>query len=83
MASFLRILADFGDAAGWLVAAVVAFACARRILTENDRAHTVLADGVKANGQAIAALRGEVQSVAANVAVLMDRVERRPPSETA
>ena len=83
MASFLRILADFGDATGWLVATVVAFACARRILTADDRAHTVLADGVKANGQAIAALRGEVQSVAANVAVLMDRVERRPPSETA
>ena len=83
MASFLRILADFGDAAGWLVAAVATVVCARRILTENDRAHTVLADGVKANGQAIAALRGEVQSVAANVAVLMDRTERRPPSETA
>lgn len=83
MASVLRILADFGDAAGWLVAAVVVFYYARHVVRENERAHAALAesikanaDGIKANGEAIATLRGEVHAIATDVAVLRDRAER-------
>ena len=90
MASILRILTDFGDAAGWLVAAVAVFYFARHVVRENERAHAGLRDGIKANadgikanadsikanGEAIAALRVEVHAIATNVAVLRDRAER-------
>ena len=83
MASVLRILADFGDAAGWLVAAVVVFYYARHVVRENERAHAALAEsikanaeGIKANGEAIATLRGEVHAIATDVAVLRERAER-------
>ena len=83
MASILRILTDFGDAAGWLVAAVAVFYFARHVVRENERAHADLrdgieanADGIKANGEAIAALRVEVHAIATDVAVLRDRAER-------
>ena len=66
MASILRILADVGDAVGWLVAAVVVFYYARHVVRENERAHAALAesikknaDGIRVNGEAIATLRGE------------------------
>ena len=35
----LRVLSDFGDAAGWLIAALVLFAYGRRIIAENEKAH--------------------------------------------
>ena len=83
MASVLRILTDFGDAAGWLIAAVAVFYFARYVVRENERAHTDLresikanAEGIKANGEAIAALRVEVHAIATDVAVLRDRAER-------
>ena len=83
MASILRILADFGDAAGWLVATVVVFYYARHVVRENERAHAALAEsikanaeGIKANGEAIATLGAEVHAIATDVAVLRDRAER-------
>ncbi len=42
LSSVLRVLSDFGDAAGWLIASVVLFAYGRRILAENEKAHTAL-----------------------------------------
>ena len=38
----LRALSDFGDAAGWLIAALVLFAYGRRIIAENEKAHEEL-----------------------------------------
>ena len=83
MAGILRTLAEFGDAAGWLVAAVVIFYYARFIMKTNDRAHADLEKAIKANGSAIADLRGDmenirdnVQAIATDVAVLRDRANR-------
>ena len=42
LSSVLRVLNDFGDAAGWLIAALVLFACGRRIIQENEKAHAAL-----------------------------------------
>ena len=42
LSSVLRVLSDFGDAAGWLIASVVLFAYGRRILAENEKAHAAL-----------------------------------------
>lgn len=83
MAGILRALAEFGDAAGWLVAAVVIFYYARFIMKTNDRAHADLEKAIKANGSAIADLRGDmerirdsVQAIATDVAILRDRANR-------
>lgn len=88
MASVLRVLSDFGDAAGWLVAAVVVVYFARHLMRENERAHAELRDAVKANADSIGALRGEVRAlrgevhaIATDVAVLRDRAER-PSTES-
>ena len=45
--SVLRLLSDFGDAAGWLIAAVVLFAHGRRIIQENEKAHAAITENVK------------------------------------
>ena len=42
LSSVLRVLNDFGDAAGWLIAALVLFAYGRRITQENEKAHAAL-----------------------------------------
>ena len=42
LSSVLRVLNDFGDAAGWLIAALVLFAYGRRIIQENEKAHAAL-----------------------------------------
>ena len=73
MSAILRALETFGDAAGWLVAAVVFGVFARYIVRENNTAHRTLADGIKANGEAINALRTEVHAIAIDVAVLRER----------
>ena len=69
MASVLRAMAEFGDAAGWPIAAVVVVYFARRIVAENDRAHTELRGD-------IAELRSKLDTIAVDVAVLRDRAER-------
>ena len=45
--SVLRLRSDFGDAAGWLIAAVVLFAYGRRIIQENEKAHATITENVK------------------------------------
>ena len=43
----LRVLSDFGDAAGWLIAALVLFAYGRRIIAENEKAHQEITKNVQ------------------------------------
>ena len=56
-----------------LACAVVWMTMAVRQLRTDVKAN---AQGIEANAEAIAALRGEVHAIAANVAVLRDRAER-------
>ena len=53
VASVLRVLGDFGEAAGWLIAAFVLFACGRRILRENEAAHAAIIEDVQENRKRI------------------------------
>lgn len=76
VASVLRVLGDFGDAAGWLVAALVLFACGRRILKENAAAHAAITENVQENRKRLDALGGTVHAIARDVAVLRDRSDR-------
>ena len=81
----LRVLSDFGDATGWLIAALVVFAYGRRIVKENERAHAAITENVKENRnridenrKRIDALGDTLQTVARDVAVLRDRADRAP-----
>ena len=47
VSTVLRILSDFGEAAGWLIAAVVLFVYGRRIVHDNDRAHAAITENVR------------------------------------
>ncbi len=51
--SILRVLSDFGDAAGWLIAAIVLVAFGRRILRENEKAHTAIGENIKESRRAL------------------------------
>ena len=46
LSSVLRVLSDFGDAAGWLIAALVLFAYGRRIIQENEKAHAAITESI-------------------------------------
>ena len=59
----LRVLIDFGDAAGWLIAALVLFAYGRRIIQENEKAHAAITQNVKENRRQIAALDTKIDTV--------------------
>ena len=81
VASVLRVLSDFGEAAGWLIAAFVVFAQGRRILRENEAAHAAIIEDVQENRKRIDENRrriddvgGTVHAIARDVAVLRDRV---------
>ena len=63
----LRILSDFGDAAGWLIAAVVLFAYGRRIIQENEKAHAAITENVQENRRQIAALDKKIDTVVAKI----------------
>ena len=76
MASVLRVLSDFGDAAGWLIAALVLFGYGRRILGENERAHAAITENVKENRKRLDEFGGTLQTIARDVAVLRDRSDR-------
>ena len=65
VASVLRVLSEFGAAAGWLIASLVLLAYGRRILRENEAAHAAIK---KENEAAHAAVKE-------NVAALTERVE--------
>ena len=71
--SVLRMLSDFGDAAGWPIAALVLFACGRRIIQENEKAHAAITENVKENRERIDALGETLNTVARDVAILRDR----------
>ena len=79
----LRGLSDFGDAAGWLIAAIVLIAYGRRILQENKEAHAAITTNVQENRKLIDSLAGSLKDVgktihdlSLNVAVLRDRSDR-------
>ena len=63
LSSVLRVLNDFGDAAGWLIAALVLFAYGRRIIQENEKAHAAITENVKENRRQIAALDAKIDTV--------------------
>ena len=72
----LRVLSDFGDAAGWLIAALVLFAYGRRIIAENEKAHQELTKNVQENQQRITALDAKVDTVAKDLDAKVDTVAK-------
>ena len=79
----LRVLSDFGDAAGWLIAAIVLIAYGRRILQENKEAHAAITTNVQENRKRVDENRTRLdafgqtlQDVARDVAILRDRSDR-------
>ena len=70
----LRILSDFGDAAGWLIAAVVLFAYGRRIIRENEKAHAAITENVQENRRKIEALDQKIDTVATTLDQKIDTV---------
>ena len=73
----LRILSDFGDAAGWLIAAVVLFAYGRRIIQENEQAHAAITENVQENRRQIEALDKKIDTVAMTFDKKIDTVEAK------
>ena len=74
VSSVLRVLSDFGDAAGWLIAALVLFAYGRRIIQENEKAHAAITENVKENRRQIAALDAKIDGVAQALGAKIDGV---------
>ena len=74
--SVLRVLSDFGDAAGWLIAALVLLAYGRRILKENEAAHNAITENVQENRKRLDAFGGTLRALARDVAVLRGRSDR-------
>jgi phage host-nuclease inhibitor protein Gam len=70
----LRILSDFGDAAGWLIAAVVLFAYGRRIIRENEKAHAAITENVQENRRQITDLDQKIDTVATTLDQKIDAV---------
>ena len=70
----LRILSDFGDAAGWLIAAVVLFAYGRRIIRENEKAHAAITENVQENRRQITDLDKKIDTVATTLDQKIDAV---------
>ena len=67
----LRVLNDFGDAAGWLIAALVLFAYGRRIIQENEKAHAALDTKIDSVAQT---LDTKIDSVAQTLGTKIDSV---------
>ena len=72
----LRVLSDFGDAAGWLIAALVLFAYGRRIIAENEKAHQEITKNVQENQQRITALDTKIDTVAKDLDTKIDTVAK-------
>ena len=70
----LRVLSDFGDAAGWLIAALVLFAYGRRIIAENEKAHQEITKNVQENRRRITALDTKIDTVAKGLDAKIDTV---------
>ena len=73
----LRILSDFGDDAGWLIAAVVLFAYGRRIIRENEKAHAAITENVQENRRQIAAIDAKIDTVAITLNKKIDTVDKK------
>ena len=78
VASVLRVLSDFGDGAGWLIATLVLFVHGRRIIEtldrkidtvaqENEKAHAAITENVQEN-------RRRIDAVAQDLAARIDTV---------
>ena len=74
LSSVLRVLSDFGDAAGWLIASVVLFACGRRILAENEKAHTALDKRIDTVDKKIDTVDRKIDTVAQGLEKKIDSV---------
>ena len=64
LSSVLRVLNDFGDAAGGLIAALVLFAYGRRIIQENEKAHAALDAKIDTVAQTLGAIAKDVSFLA-------------------
>ena len=74
LSSVLRVLSDFGDAAGWLIASVVLFAYGRRILAENEKAHTALDKRIDTVDKKIDTVDRKIDTVAQGLEKKIDSV---------
>ena len=73
----LRILSDFGDAAGWLIAAVVLFAYGRRIIRENEKAHAAITENVQENRRQIADMGRKIDTVDKKIDTVATTLDRK------
>lgn len=73
LSSVLRVLSDFGDAAGWLIATLVLFAYGRRIIEENEKAHAALTESVRALDTKIDTVAQDLGAIAKDVSFLAGR----------
>ena len=73
----LRVLSDFGDAAGWLIAALVLFAYGRRIIAENEKAHKELTKKIDTVDARINTVAQTLAAVARDVSFLAGRQAER------
>lgn len=77
LSSVLRVLSDFGDAAGWLIATLVLFAYGRRIIEENEKAHAALTESVRALDTKIDTVAQDLGAIAKDVSFLTGRQAER------
>ena len=70
LSSVLRVLSDFGDAAGWLIAALVLFAYGRRIIQENEKAHAAITEKLQALDTKIDTVAQALGAIARDVSFL-------------
>ena len=79
LSNVLRVLSDFGDAAGWLIAAGVLFFYGRRIIAENEKAHAALDKkidaGARENEKAHAAIMENVRENRRRIEALGGRID--------
>lgn len=72
----LRILSDFGDAAGWLVASLVLFVYGRRLLAENEKAHAALDKKIDTVAEDVKENRRRFDAVVGTLGAKIDTVAR-------
>ena len=75
LTAILKILTDFADSAGWLIAAVLFLSYGRRIVRENDKAHAVQSQDVKTLDRKVDALENKVDALENKVDSLENKVD--------
>ena len=75
--TLLRILSDFGDAAGWLIVTVLAFAYGRRIIRENEKAHAAIIEDVQENRRQIANLDKKIDTADNKIDAVATTLDRK------